>query len=1221
MKSIKLNLEIWKSCVNKIGEMIFNDEYLISQIFKKDNSNFELFKTKYENNMVKYKSDKRFAIPIIGKISSGKSTFLNCILQSDILSSSSNIDTKFICLLRHNKDLKSPILYKCELIKANIDYKYEKYEYYYFKKKNVIEGNIKENIKTINEHLIEYEKKYTNFDQRDLNEYFYILELKIPLFNMNEELGDFFDLMDVPGLNENNDFYLKYIIPKIVDKCLFSIFIFDISHFQNNDSLNVYVDYSNLLNKVYNSNSIYILNKIDNIHEIPQNKTNPKNEDYYFEVFKNFLSDKNQNSDNKNSGKFKVDWNQNSFLALSSKEIYNKINSYLNLKIYIQFISDNIKEEERDSVDLLEEIKGTFLKCFDISIKELENIINDTNNNNYKDYYDKNEFENISEDIVNNNLTHNFDDEEDLYCKFKYIIDKKPKKCLPIHELNKIYNTILDSMEKSSINFFDWKKVEELFEIYKESVHKTFEENEKDKYIKICEKLLNSFRKEIEWKLKLKSPDKWNIDIIDPLKTIIDFLINLEKDNKPLQDLQKDFISLTYFIYNYRKIRIPVLGGYSTGKSSFLNNLIGKDILPVDILCCTNKGIIIRHSSNNCPQLFYTKFKKVENPVYWYFEDEEKPICEGYEQIKKQLLLLNEKKDKNFEDAFVVIKVPLKLFSELEFTDSNLKNIFEDKLELIDFPGLDVNNPFFEKEIFTPLMIFSDGFIFVNECDLIEEIGNLKILDNIMNEIRSRKFRFSYRACFFLLHKLDKSLDINVEKAKEIFEKLFEKEIADNEWDKEGFNVNKFSSKLYHFYREYTEKYTKNFEHFVNYIVQNLIKQEDKIKIKDYKGFLNNVNNISKRLTFQINKKLIKKNNKEKEKNFDTINDILYKYFEPLKLELNIKDEEFNNTENTKMSKDIYYNYLYISKNHKFHKQRILSNANGLFASLYKLFENSYEYTETQFNNYFNKFIDNFNNLLISIDIKIYGSQLDYQLYYNEIEKQNNDYEKEANDIFKDYEDKINKLVENCEIANKNIIQNFIADYNINKNEYIKNGKKIEENIQDNTKELLKNINDNLINKINNLIKKMNENEKNEQKKYKLVTSDDKNKDKLVTNVKNISIDSQKYSLNINTSTIENYTYNNHEKVINFFKVIGNIAIKIYNYSEEKEKIIRNLNDYLMDINKLIRNYKKALINEIEVKKEEIMKIIHFNLETVNNIKNKREEYEKIKKKFLNIIS
>lgn len=305
MKSIKLNLEIWKSCVNKIGEMIFNDEYLISQIFKKDNSNFELFKKKYENNMVKYKSDKRFSIPIIGKISSGKSTFLNCILQSNILSCSSNIDTKFICLLRHNKDLKSPKLYKCELRKANIDYKYEKYEYYYFKKKNVIEGNIKENIKTINEHLIEYEKKYNNFDQRDINEYFYILELKIPLFNMNEELGDFFDLMDVPGLNENNDFYLKYIIPKIVDKCLFSIFIFDISHFQNNDSLNVYVDYSSLLNKVYNSNSIYILNKIDNIDEIPQNKTNPKGEDYYFEVFKNFLSDKNPNSDNKNSGKFK----------------------------------------------------------------------------------------------------------------------------------------------------------------------------------------------------------------------------------------------------------------------------------------------------------------------------------------------------------------------------------------------------------------------------------------------------------------------------------------------------------------------------------------------------------------------------------------------------------------------------------------------------------------------------------------------------------------------------------------------------------------------------------------------------------------------------------------------------------------------------------------------------------------------------------------------------
>ena len=67
-------------------------------------------------------------------------------------------------------------------------------------------------------------------------------------------------------------------------------------------------------------------------------------------------------------------------------------------------------------------------------------------------------------------------------------------------------------------------------------------------------------------------------------------------------------------------------------------------------------------------------------------------------------------------------------------------------------------------------MRFSDGFIFVNECDLIQEMGNLKILNDIVTQIKERKFSFSFDSCFFLLHKLDKSLEIKVSISKELFE-------------------------------------------------------------------------------------------------------------------------------------------------------------------------------------------------------------------------------------------------------------------------------------------------------------------------------------------------------------------------------------------------------------------------------------------------------------------
>ena len=524
-------------------------------------------------------------------------------------------------------------------------------------------------------------------------------------------------------------------------------------------------------------------------------------------------------------------------------------------------IIDNIQKEgiEINEFGLLEHIKTNFEEHFQITQFDLEEIFNDSEgkDDKYNEYYDEKEYNEIIENITSKGLTADFDEEE--YKKFKYIFNNKIKINLAIPELNSIYNIIFQAMEKSLEEFFNWNNVLELMKTFKESINKIFEnENERKKYIEICDELLNNFKKEVDRKSKLKNIE-WNINILEPLKNIIDCLINLEKNNnQSLQTLKEDFDSLTYFIYNNRKIRIPLLGGYSTGKSSFLNNMIGKDILPVDINRCTNRGIILRHNKNKFspPQLFKTKFTNVKNPEYWYFKDEKEPICEGYEQIKQKLIELNYE-DVEFEDAFVVLKIHLNLFSELNFSNcKELKKELENKLELIDFPGLDVKNNFYNEKIFSPLMRFSDGFIFINECDLIQERGNLKILTSIINQIKTRKFSFSFRSCLFILHKLDKSLELNIGKSKEIFENI----LLNDKNNKEELNVNKFSSKLYHIYIDFFNKYITNFEEFIKYIIENLINPEEKKKIKNYQQFLNIINNISKKLKFQINKKLIKNN-------------------------------------------------------------------------------------------------------------------------------------------------------------------------------------------------------------------------------------------------------------------------------------------------------------------------------------------------------------------------
>ena len=813
--SIKYKFDVWKTYVTKIGEMLLNDEYFISEIFKKDESKYKQFQTVYENNFIKYKTNERFTIPIIGKISSGKSTFLNAILQGYYLSRDSDIATKFICVLRNKKDCKSPSFYSCKIKQENLDYKYNNFKYYYIEKGEEIKGDIFENIKKINEELINYEKKL-DVNKRDINKYFYILELDIPLFNENQEYSTYFELLDIPGLNEEDDFYLQKIVPILVNKCLFSIYIFDLEKYEGIDTSIIYKNYSEQLNKFYKTNSIYILNKIDCIPE--EDKKNSKDEEYHFDRFKKFLS-----------SEFNVDLENNFFLKLNSNELFNKVNAFSNLKTYILHIIDNIQKEgiEINEFGLLEHIKTKFEEHFQITQFDLEEIFNDSEgkDDKYNEYYDEKEYNEIIENITSKGLTADFDEEE--YKKFKYIFNNKIKINLAIPELNSIYNIIFQAMEKSLEEFFNWNNVLELMKTFKESINKIFEnENERKKYIEICDELLNNFKKEVDRKSKLKNIE-WNINILEPLKNIIDCLINLEKNNnQSLQTLKEDFDSLTYFIYNNRKIRIPLLGGYSTGKSSFLNNMIGKDILPVDINRCTNRGIILRHNKNKFspPQLFKTKFTNVKNPEYWYFKDEKEPICEGYEQIKQKLIELNYE-DVEFEDAFVVLKIHLNLFSELNFSNcKELKKELENKLELIDFPGLDVKNNFYNEKIFSPLMRFSDGFIFINECDLIQERGNLKILTSIINQIKTRKFSFSFRSCLFILHKLDKSLELNIGKSKEIFENI----LLNDKNNKEELNVNKFSSKLYHIYIDFFNKYITNFEEFIKYIIENLINPEEK---------------------------------------------------------------------------------------------------------------------------------------------------------------------------------------------------------------------------------------------------------------------------------------------------------------------------------------------------------------------------------------------------------
>ena len=60
--------------------------------------------------------ERRKLIPIIGTISSGKSTFLKALLGTNVLQVGSTTTTKFVCLIKNSEDIK---FYKVNLSRDN----------------------------------------------------------------------------------------------------------------------------------------------------------------------------------------------------------------------------------------------------------------------------------------------------------------------------------------------------------------------------------------------------------------------------------------------------------------------------------------------------------------------------------------------------------------------------------------------------------------------------------------------------------------------------------------------------------------------------------------------------------------------------------------------------------------------------------------------------------------------------------------------------------------------------------------------------------------------------------------------------------------------------------------------------------------------------------------------------------------------------------------------
>ena len=250
-QEIRNKLKLINELINKYHQFFLEQGDNIKSFSPK----IENLKEKFEKKYKLYVNIERFAIPVIGRISAGKSTFLSYLLGlTDIKGEEEISTTQIVCIIRHNRDCKNPKVYPVKFIERKIEDFENKniMKKYNFEKDNSIELN-NDNI-SIKNIIKERNKRIKNSRKEDLvkDDFFLIIEMNIPIFNGElEQYFEIFEFMDLPGLNDTDDiqiFFKENILPIIYPNILFSFFIFDSSKFYVNDTFEIYDNFLKKLN-------------------------------------------------------------------------------------------------------------------------------------------------------------------------------------------------------------------------------------------------------------------------------------------------------------------------------------------------------------------------------------------------------------------------------------------------------------------------------------------------------------------------------------------------------------------------------------------------------------------------------------------------------------------------------------------------------------------------------------------------------------------------------------------------------------------------------------------------------------------------------------------------------------------------------------------------------------------------------------------------------------
>ena len=1129
----------------------------------------------WKNNTYPYLGIKRFAIPMIASVSAGKTSTLNYLLnlKDNLLETGEKITTKFCVIIRHNKNNKKGKIFNVTVEKRGEINKFN------FIKQEEIKQDPKKFIEERNE-LIKNHKK----EEKDLGLYFIILEIDTGLFEGEyEKYAELIEFIDIPGLDEKgleDNFIFRNILPFIKPNILFPIIIIDALKFESSnifkalsEAFNPYLSKNINKNKkilydleiqnyalnISKNNSMFIMNKLNLC--LKQEKHNIMNR--IITVVSERLN-------------VSLEFHKNIYIinALAKSIEVNKYQSFLN---YINYTinKEEIKEDTEIINILSEELKKDFQ--YNIQINLNEKI------KNYKSSGSKKEYEIFDKMIKEKKLRKGKFSEKYFYYfsnAFIYLKNKKKSSLNFDSDGSSIKNAIKHKIQTLINEFLDQKSLNQIFKLLKIDIN----DLEKELLLKSSKKVINN-----------------PMELIKALYQKILKLKELENGNEGINELNNDFLDLIHFMNNNQFLHYLMSGPYSSGKSFTLNNIIGYNLylLETGTAETTNHAFIIRYNKN----ISLYKAKLVKTKYQFFFEKEEK-LAEGENLVRKRI---SEENHNTKEFSIYILETPIEIFEDIKVNDE-LRN----KVEFIDFPGLNTEKAIKLNYINNQIFKIINGFFFLNEPkdigtndvdDLFKLIMKKLVLDdsNIYN-LKNSLILFTKNKKegneFYNKDLIDKINENLIKSLKDDLE-LMDIETIKSKLNSARMNYAKLSNINYKNYMDFKNK-TKTFKDFINYIINALSNPYDiKSLLEDIDMFIKEKFEVEKKqnsLLLEIISAFFKPGKDSQQKNkYDDIT--LNKYnnyiedFIQIINEKNLKGKKFTIGINEKYKiLDYVKKYLDIKDNIK-----NFTDYNKSYYEDFKLkFKEIIVSSDDTRNMIFNEYL--FENIIKTISViqiinsKFLMNEEEFKKKYNENE--NERYIKNLEEQYKiqcslkdakilNLEDSINIQIDNVENAEESKAKKFRTEF---------------ENIKEEIDKIF-------INKYNEILEVYNT--------IKLYIF------KSIKELNSIQKDRDKFDIRVEDKIFKKKEFKKEVSIT----IYGFLKNLFHNYEDDIKNVKKEYNN-------LIKSYLKEIKNDINNKFEELKgngkKTIDLIFKTaisnINNLKKNSEKYRELSKEIENLI-